>query len=154
MIQIYDKPKHRREKRFFTYFIVVTCFKLFLTFKIICPTLLTMNRRKGVKYYDGQMCSKLSASGHDASIVVSVVNKFYRGWVSLTTRWTFVMKFGCAVRGKGRVWSTSRPLISYRTLAVPRTSRPITFGNRSFAVTGPRVWNSVADTIRHITSYG
>ena len=37
-----------------------------------------MNRRKGVKYYDGQMCSKLSASGHDASIVVSVVNKLYR----------------------------------------------------------------------------
>jgi len=32
---------------------------------------------------------------------------------------------------------------SHRTLAVPRTRRPATLSDRSFAVTGPRVWNSL-----------
>jgi len=41
---------------------------------------------------------------------------------------------------------------SYRTLAVPRTRT--TLGDRSFAVAGPRVWNSLAATLRQITSYG
>jgi len=41
---------------------------------------------------------------------------------------------------------------SYRTLAVPRTRA--TLGDRSFAVAGPRVWNSLLATIRQITSYG
>ena len=41
---------------------------------------------------------------------------------------------------------------SYRTLAVPRTRK--TLGDRSFAVAGPRVWNSLPATIRQITSYG
>ena len=41
---------------------------------------------------------------------------------------------------------------SYRTLAVPRTRT--TLGDRSFAVAGPRVWNSLPATIRQITSYG
>ena len=40
----------------------------------------------------------------------------------------------------------------YRTLAVPRTCT--TLGDRSFAVAGPRVWNSLLATIRQITSYG
>jgi len=40
---------------------------------------------------------------------------------------------------------------SYRTLAVPRTRT--TLGDRSFAVAGPRVWNSLPATIRKITSY-
>ena len=38
-----------------------------------------MNLSKGVKYYDGQMSTKLYASGHNASTVVSVVNKLDRG---------------------------------------------------------------------------
>jgi len=37
---------------------------------------------------------------------------------------------------------------SYRTLAVPRTRT--TLGDRRFAVAGPRVWNSLPATIRHI----
>jgi len=41
---------------------------------------------------------------------------------------------------------------SYRTLAVPRTRT--TLGDRSFAVAGPRVWNSLPATVRQITSYG
>jgi len=41
---------------------------------------------------------------------------------------------------------------SYRTLAVPRTRT--TLGDRSFAVAGPRVRNSLPATIRQITSYG
>ena len=41
---------------------------------------------------------------------------------------------------------------SYRTLAVPRTRT--TLGDRSFAVAGPRVWNSLPATIRQIISYG
>ena len=40
---------------------------------------------------------------------------------------------------------------SYRTLAVPRTRT--TLGDRSFAVAGPRVWNSLPTAIRQITSY-
>jgi len=39
----------------------------------------------------------------------------------------------------------------YRTLAVPRTRT--TLGDRSFAVAGPRVWNSLPAAIRLITSY-
>ena len=41
---------------------------------------------------------------------------------------------------------------SYRTLAVPRTRT--TLNEESFAVAGPRVWNSLAVIIRQITSYG
>jgi len=41
---------------------------------------------------------------------------------------------------------------SHRTLAVPRTRT--TLGDRSFAVSGPRVWNSLPATTRQITSYG
>ena len=41
---------------------------------------------------------------------------------------------------------------SYRTLAVPRTRT--TLGDRSFAVAGPRVWNSLPAAIRQITGYG
>ena len=41
---------------------------------------------------------------------------------------------------------------SYRTLAVPRTCT--THGDRSFAVAGPHVWNSLPAAIRQITSYG
>jgi len=43
---------------------------------------------------------------------------------------------------------------SYRALefAVPRTRT--TFGDRSFAVAGPRMWNSLPATLRHINSYG
>ena len=40
----------------------------------------------------------------------------------------------------------------YRTLAVPRTRT--TVGDRSFAVAGLRVWNSLPTTIRQIASYG
>ena len=42
--------------------------------------------------------------------------------------------------------------MTYRTLAVPRTRT--TLGDRSFAVAGPRVWNSLPATIRQTTSYG
>jgi len=50
-------------------------------------------------------------------------------------------------------WSSSSPLVfPHRTLAVPRTRT--TLGDRSFAVAGPRVWNSLPATIRQITSYG
>ena len=41
---------------------------------------------------------------------------------------------------------------SYRTLAVPRTRT--TLGDRSFAIAGPRVWNSLPATIRQVTRYG
>jgi len=41
---------------------------------------------------------------------------------------------------------------SCRTLAVPRTRT--TLGDRSFAVAGPHVWNSLPVTVRQITSYG
>ena len=41
---------------------------------------------------------------------------------------------------------------SYRSLAAPRTRT--TFGDRSFTVAGPRVWNSLLATLRQITSYG
>ena len=41
---------------------------------------------------------------------------------------------------------------SYRTLAVPRTRT--TLGDRSFAVAGPHVWNSLPVTVWQITSYG
>ena len=41
---------------------------------------------------------------------------------------------------------------SSRTLAVPRTRT--TLGDRSFAVAGPRVWNSLPAIIRQFTSYG
>jgi len=40
---------------------------------------------------------------------------------------------------------------SQRTLAVPSTRT--TLGDRSFAVSGLRVWNSLPATIRQITSY-
>ena len=50
-------------------------------------------------------------------------------------------------------WSSSSPLIVlYRTLAVPRTRT--TLCDRSFAVAGPRVWNSLLAARRQITSYG
>jgi len=49
--------------------------------------------------------------------------------------------------GRRHLRSSSR-----RTLAVPRTRT--TLGDRSFAVAGPRVWNSLPATIRHISSYG
>jgi len=52
--------------------------------------------------------------------------------------------------GGGPVENRLNP--SYRTLAVPRTSTNL--GDGSFAVAGPRVWNSLPATIRHITSYG
>ena len=41
---------------------------------------------------------------------------------------------------------------SNKTLAVPRTRT--TLGDRSFAVAGPRVWNSLPVAIRLITGYG
>jgi len=41
---------------------------------------------------------------------------------------------------------------SYRSLSAPRTRT--TFGDRSFTVAGPRVWNSLLATLRQITSYG
>jgi len=40
----------------------------------------------------------------------------------------------------------------YRSLAVPRTRT--TFGDRSFTVAGPRLWNSLPATLRQITNYG
>jgi len=40
---------------------------------------------------------------------------------------------------------------SYRSLAVPRTRT--TFGDRSFTVARPRLWNSLPATLRQITSY-
>jgi len=39
---------------------------------------------------------------------------------------------------------------SYRTLAVPRTRT--TLGDGSFAVAGPRVWNSLPATVRQISA--
>jgi len=45
-----------------------------------------------------------------------------------------------------------RAHLSYRTLAVPRTRTIL--GDRSFAVAGPRVWNSLPATIRQIISHG
>ena len=53
----------------------------------------------------------------------------------------------CLRHGRRRLRSSS-----YRTLAVPRTRT--TLGDRSSAVAGPRVWNSLPATIREITSYG
>jgi len=41
---------------------------------------------------------------------------------------------------------------SNRTLAVPRTRS--TFGLRSFASAGPRMWNSLPTIVRQMTSYG
>ena len=41
---------------------------------------------------------------------------------------------------------------SYRSLTVPRTRT--TFGDRSFTVAGPRLWNSLPATLRQINSYG
>jgi len=40
---------------------------------------------------------------------------------------------------------------SHRSLVVPRTRT--TFGDRSFTVAGPRLWNSLPATLRQITSY-
>ena len=40
---------------------------------------------------------------------------------------------------------------SYRSLTVPRTQT--TFGDRSFTVAGPRLWNSLPATLRQINSY-
>ena len=54
------------------------------------------------------------------------------------------------VSGHGRRRRHLR-LSSYRTLAVLRTRTAL--GDRSFAVVGPRVWNSLPATIRQITSY-
>ena len=47
-----------------------------------------------------------------------------------------------------------RPLRSStdRTLTVPRTHNR--FGDRSFAVAGPRLWNSLPISLRKISSYG
>ena len=47
-----------------------------------------------------------------------------------------------------------RPLRSStdRTLTVPRTHN--SFGDRSFAVAGPRLWNSLPISLRQISSYG
>ena len=47
-----------------------------------------------------------------------------------------------------------RPLRSStdRTLTVPRTHNR--FGDRSFAVAGPRLWNSLPISLRQISSYG
>jgi len=47
-----------------------------------------------------------------------------------------------------------RPLRSStdRTLTVPRTHKR--FGDRSFAVAGPRLWNSLPIRLRQISSYG
>jgi len=39
-----------------------------------------------------------------------------------------------------------------RTLTVPRTRNR--FGDRSFAVAGPRLWNSLPLSLRKISSYG
>ena len=39
-----------------------------------------------------------------------------------------------------------------RTLTVPRTNNR--FGDRSFAVAGPRLWNSLPISLRQISSYG
>ena len=41
---------------------------------------------------------------------------------------------------------------SYRSLTVPRTRT--TFGDRSFTVARPRLWNSLPATLRQINSYG
>ena len=41
---------------------------------------------------------------------------------------------------------------SWRSLTVPRTRT--TFGDRSFIVAGPRLWNSLPATLKQITSYG
>jgi len=41
---------------------------------------------------------------------------------------------------------------SYRSFTVPRTRT--TFGDRSFTVAGPRLWNSLPATLRQINSYG
>ena len=53
----------------------------------------------------------------------------------------------CLRHGRRRLRSSS-----YITLAVPRTRT--TLGDRSSAVAGPRVWNSLPATITEITSYG
>jgi len=47
-----------------------------------------------------------------------------------------------------------RPLRSStdRTLTVPRTHNR--FGDRSFAVAGPRLWNSLPISLRQISSFG
>ena len=41
---------------------------------------------------------------------------------------------------------------SHRTLVVPRTR--ISFGDRSFAAAGPRLWNTLPSTLLQMTSYG
>jgi len=41
---------------------------------------------------------------------------------------------------------------SYRTLVVTRTRT--SFGDRSFAAAGPRLWNTLPSTLRQMTSYG
>jgi len=89
--------------------------------------------------------------------------------VGLASRWPCVRDFsglctcGLTTYEEGRwaprlhstrlwAWTSSSPFISHRTLAVPRTRT--TLGDRSFAVAGPRVWNSLPATVRQITSYG
>jgi len=42
--------------------------------------------------------------------------------------------------------------LAYRTLAVPRTRT--TLSDRSFAVAGPRVWNSLPAAVRQMDSLG
>jgi len=54
------------------------------------------------------------------------------------------MKFGCAVRGKGSVWSTSSPLIFLQNTRCSTN----TYHSRR------QKFYSVPDTIRQITSYG
>jgi len=59
-----------------------------------------------------------------------------------------------------QIWTTNlvshgrRPLRSStnRTLTVPRTHNR--FGDRSFAVAGPRLWNSLPTSLRQISSFG
>jgi len=60
------------------------------------------------------------------------------GWLYMLM---IMIDVGVSERGRRHLCSSS-----YRTLAVPRTRT--TVGDRSFAVTGPCMWNSLPATIK------
>ena len=53
----------------------------------------------------------------------------------------------------GTIFNSSLSMVAVISAHLLRTEHT-TLGDRSFAVAGPRVWNSLPATIRQITSYG
>jgi len=101
----------------------------------------------------GLTCYRLKPNLHYRSNCSCGFAVFWRFFTAiLLSCWTLSIGRYCTLAdlGHGRRHLRSS---SYRSsLAVPRTRT--TLGDRSFAVEGPRVWNSLPATIRQITSYG